>query len=161
MTVARRQLIDADTTPYYHVISRCVRRAFLCGKDKLTGKDFSHRRQWIEDKLFDLAKIFAIDIAAYAIMNNHYHLVLHIDTQLALSWSHAEVFQQYAKLHVCNPLVQKYIDEVQVTAAEFSVIQETIQVYRERLMSISWFMRSMNQSIARKANLEDNVTGRF
>ena len=129
MTVARRQLIDADTTPYYHVISRCVRRAFLCGQDKLTGQDFTHRRQWIEDKLFDMAKIFAIDIAAYAVMNNHYHLVLHIDTQLALSWSADDVCQQHAKLHMFNPLVQKYIDGVQLTAAEFSVVQETIQIY--------------------------------
>ena len=161
MTTARRQLIDADTTPYYHIISRCVRRAFLCGQDKQTGQDFSHRRQWIEDKLFDMAKIFAIDIAAYAVMNNHYHLVLHIDTQLALAWSAEELCKQYAKLHVCCPLVQRYIDGTQLSAAEISIVQGTIQTYRERLMSISWFMRSLNQSIARQANIEDNVTGRF
>ncbi len=51
MTSARRQLIDANATPYYHVINRYVRRAFLCGEDKLTGRSFEHRRGWIVDRI--------------------------------------------------------------------------------------------------------------
>jgi len=76
MTSARRMLIDANTTPFYHVINRCVRRAFLCGEDKLTGRSYEHRRGWIVDKIKALSAIFCIDICAYAVMNNHYHLVL-------------------------------------------------------------------------------------
>jgi len=72
MTRARQQLIDLAATPYYHVISRCVRRAFLCGEDKLTGKNFDHRRQWLVDRVKLLSSIYSIDIAAYAIMSNHY-----------------------------------------------------------------------------------------
>ena len=63
ITTARRLLIDADTTPYYHIICRCVRRAFLCGVDDYDNRDHSHRRAWIEEKLNSLSKVFAIDIA--------------------------------------------------------------------------------------------------
>ncbi len=87
MTTARRQLIDAESTPFYHVINRCVRRAFLCGEDVLSGRSYEHRRGWIVDKIRQLSSVFCIDVCAYAVMNNHYHLVLKIDlaTQQALS----------------------------------------------------------------------------
>ena len=79
MPTARKSQISLIDTPYYHCITRCVRRAFLCGKDKATGKSYEHRRQWVEDKLLFLGSVFAIDICAYAVMSNHTHLVLHVD----------------------------------------------------------------------------------
>ena len=161
MAVARRQLIDVDTTPYYHIICRCVRRAFLCGKDKFTGRDFSHRQQWIEDKLASLSEIFTIDIAAYAIMNNHYHLVLRIDKETAFKWTTPEVFEQYQKLHLTGPIVQQYLDGAALSHAQLLMIEELAITYRERLMSISWFMKLLNQSIANRANKEDKCSGKF
>ncbi|MBT8124411.1 MAG: transposase [Gammaproteobacteria bacterium] len=161
MAISRRQLIDADTTPYYHIMSRCVRRAFLCGKDQLTGRDFSYRRQWIEDKLFELTQIFAIDVAAYAVMSNHYHLVLRIDTDLSNAWSMDEVFEQYSKLHGCTSVVERYQNGADLTPAEVVLLNEFAKEYRTRLSSISWFMKVMNQHIARLANKEDNCTGKF
>lgn len=76
MTKPRKAQISLDTTPYYHCISRCVRRAFLCGEDAFTSKSFEHRRGWIREKLFELADIFSIDLAGYAIMSNHLHVLL-------------------------------------------------------------------------------------
>ncbi len=161
MTIARRQLIDAHTTPYYHIICRCVRRAFLCGVDDYDGRDYSHRRDWIEEKLSVLTKVFAIDIAAYAIMSNHYHLVLRIDTELAQSWKLEDIFTQYAALHSYHTLVQQYLDGVELSPAQMILVYELAETYRERLSSISWFMKLLNQYIALRANREDKCTGKF
>ena len=83
MTQARKKLVDPATTPYYHCINRCVRRAFLCGDDEVTGRNYDHRKTWVVEKLKTLAEVFAIEICAYAVMSNHYHLVLHINTAKA------------------------------------------------------------------------------
>ncbi len=83
MTRARRELVNSESTPYYHCICRCVRRAFLCGQDNLTGKSYAHRKSWIIERLRDLQSIFAIDLCAYAVMSNHYHLVICLNEQEA------------------------------------------------------------------------------
>ena len=72
MTIARRNLDDNKTAGFYHCTNRCVRRTFLCGFDELTGKDYSHRKDWLEQRMFELCDIFAIDIYAYAVMDNHF-----------------------------------------------------------------------------------------
>ncbi len=83
----RRTLISIEDTPYYHCCSRVVRRAFLCGDDKYTGKNYDHRRGWVEEQLLKLTEAFAIDVAAYAVMSNHLHVVLYIDLDTVNSWS--------------------------------------------------------------------------
>jgi REP element-mobilizing transposase RayT len=162
MPKPRKSLIAVESTPYYHCVARCVRRAFLCGVDSVTGHNYEHRRAWLEDRLLELPKVFAIDIAAYAIMSNHYHVILHINTACAKSWTDYEVVERWHQLFNGTVLSQKYLkNEGQLSKVEGLIFQETIDKWRLRLQDISWFMRILNEAIAREANIEDDCTGRF
>jgi REP element-mobilizing transposase RayT len=161
MTRARSQLISPETTPYYHCISRCVRRAFLCGEDFLTGKNYEHRKAWVIERLRELADVFAIDICAYAVMSNHYHLVLRINQIKAGEWDISQVIEQWSKLYHLPALVARYNRGETTSKAEEARAEQIIETWRERLCDISWFMRSLNEHLARRGNEEDRCTGRF
>ncbi len=164
MTTSRSALIDpgSSSTPYYHCIARCVRRAFLCGEDHLTNTNYEHRKHWVIDRLKELATVFAIEVFAYAIMSNHYHVVLHIDTERGGSWSDREVLQQWIQLFDGPSLpVQRFLAGSPLEKADMQKVFTLAAEYRQRLMSISWFMRCLNEHLARKANEEDQCKGRF
>jgi len=161
MTQARRQQVSLTDTPYYHCIARCVRQAFLCGEDRHSGQSFEHRRQWVVERLRFLGDVFAIDICAYAVMSNHYHVVVHVDAERATNWSNTEVIRRWCNLYRGNLLSQRFVRGDCLSRAELNVLQECIEIWRERLGSISWFMKQLNESIARAANIEDNCKGRF
>ncbi|WP_444941269.1 transposase [Microbulbifer sp. ZKSA004] len=161
MTLPRSTQISLDSTPYYHCVSRCVRRAFLCGRDSKSGKDYEYRREWIESRMYKLAEVFALDIAAYAVMSNHYHIVLYIDREAASKWSLKEVITRWQKLFKASSLAQRYLQGDTLDHCEVTRLKEVVSLWRGRLMDISWFMRCLNESIARQANAEDNCTGHF
>ena len=161
MTQARKRLVSLSDTPYYHCVSRCVRRAFLCGKDSVTGFDFEHRRQWIVDRMQELADIYAIDLCAYAVMSNHYHVVVRIDAKQVSLWNEREVAERWCQLFAGPMLVQRWLAGISMSPAERERITEFIDLWRDRLCSLSWFMRCLNETIARMANREDHCTGRF
>ncbi|MDM7480979.1 MAG: transposase [Halomonas sp.] len=164
MTRPRSELVCVTDTPWYHVVSRCVRRAFLCGQDSLTGKSYDHRRGWIEARIRQLASVFTLDVAAYAVMSNHYHIVVRIDRARAQALSDDEVLARWTQLFDGPLLVQRYQNpatRAALDAAELARVQEYAALYRERLSDLSWFMRVLNEGIAREANREDGVKGRF
>ena len=163
MTKPRSSLISLSDTPWYHVVNRCVRRAFLCGDDAHTGKNYDHRRSWIVDRIKQLAGVFAIDVAAYAVMSNHYHLVLRVDAERAQGWSNEEVLRRWTQLFDGPLLVQRLLSGQgdQMDQATLNAIDEWTTTYRSRLSDISWFMRILNETVARQANAEDEVTGHF
>ena len=174
MTRARYSQIDLSATTYYHVINRCVRRSFLCGEDRYSHQNYDHRRQWLIDRIKLLTKIFSIDIAAYAILSNHYHLILHVNQHLAKGWSLEEVAEHWQMLFLGHPLVDDYLkNKAAQDDADSGITENTdvdahamaaialIEKWRTRLYDISWFMKCLNEYIARAANKEDNCTGKF
>lgn len=161
MTYARSEIFDPEEIGIYHCISRCVRRAFLCGKDPFSGKSFEHRRKWIRNRLKVLADIFAIEVVSYAVMSNHLHSLIRARPDISKGWSNREVAIRWRRLFPLRRIDGKPANP---SAAEISVIADDnklIKLYRERLSDISWFNRCLNENIARRANAEDECKGRF
>lgn len=161
MPQPRYRLVDTQATPYYHCISRCVRRAYLCGYDRTSRKNFDHRKHWILDRIKLLSSIFAIDVCAYAIMSNHFHLVLHIDAERSQSWSSDEVIGRWLTIFSGPVLAQRYQAGQSLSKQEQDALATIIEIWRSRLADLSWYMRCLNEAIARMANQEDSCTGRF
>ncbi|MBA2479151.1 MAG: transposase [Planctomycetes bacterium] len=155
MTTARSHLIDQSRTGCYHVVSRCVRRGYLC------GDQWEHRREWIERAICDQAAIFAVEILAYAVMSNHFHLVMKVKPEIVQGWSAREVAERWCLLFplkdrdgVPLPPDPRFLD---AKTADDAWIAER----RSRLGSLSWFMKLMKERIARRANVDDGCTGHF
>ncbi|AGA33924.1 Transposase-like protein [Thioalkalivibrio nitratireducens DSM 14787] len=162
MPQPRSSLVSLSDTPWYHVVSRCVRRAYLCGEDAHSGRSFEHRRGWIVERLEQLAGVFAVDVAAYAVMSNHAHLVVRIDAERVQGWDAEEVLRRWTQVFSGPLLVQRYLaDPASLGEAETAAVFDWVETYRSRLADLSWYMRVLNESIARMANAEDGVTGRF
>jgi hypothetical protein len=162
MALPRSSYVKDGKEGVYHCFTRCVRRAFLCGLDSVTQQNYSHRKTWLVDRLRQLAGIFAIEVCAYAIMENHYHTILRTRPDIVSSWSDREVASRWLTLFpyynrrkdVVEPPVEK-----QISALANNL--ERIAELRKRLSSLSWFMGRLNEYIARAANKEDNVKGRY
>jgi len=161
MTYPRSQIAPPDEAGFFHVVSRCVRRAFLCGTDQYTGKSFEHRRQWIEDRIRFLSESFSVSIYSYAVMSNHSHIVLSTDPQEAQLWTDEEVAERWFRIF--PGALSWTTDTKQRERIVFALTSdaERLQEIRSRLGSLSWFMRALNEPIARMANKEDDCSGRF
>ena len=137
------------TSGVYHVWVRCVRRAWLCGADPLTGHDWTHRKQWFFQRLEELAGIFAIDACVWAILSSHYHLIVRNRPDLASQWSDDEVARRWWMLYPerrddrGRPLEPSEL-EIRSIIADPQRVAEL----RRRLCSVSWFMKSLNEWFA-------------
>jgi hypothetical protein len=162
MALPRGKYVQEGQEGVYHCFSRCVRRAFLCGFDTHTGRDFSHRKVWLVDRLRYLAAIFAIEVCAYAIMDTHHHTILRTRPDIVALWSDREVASRWLTLFprhrdICGIPLPPAEEDIRALADR----PQRIAQLRRRLSSLSWFMGRLNEFIARAANKEDAVRGRF
>lgn len=137
MTSPRKALVSIDDTPYYHIVSRCVRRAFLCGEDPTSGRCYNHRKKWVEQRIYILSSLFAIDIAAYAVMSNHYHLVIKLAPFQSDEWKTEEVLTRWTALFKGPLLVQKYLKGDALSMVEQKTVDDLTELYRKRLSNLS------------------------
>ena len=161
MTTPRKLLVDPANECDYHLVSRCVRRSHLCGFDELTRRDFSHRRNWLPERLRLLVPSFAVDLYAYAVMSNHFHLAVRHDPLACRAWDDAEVAARW--FDAFPPTVAgEVVEELKLERRELMLGNpDRVARARATLGSLSHFMKHLKQPIARRANLEDGCGGHF
>ena len=161
-TYARRQIVVEDQVGVYHCIARCVRRAFLCGVDTYTGQDYSHRKEWILDRLRELAGLFAIEVCGYSVMSNHLHLILRNRPDIAGRWSADEIALRWLRIFPArDDVTGESVEPNELDLAMLTADSERLAKLRGRLSNLSWLMRCLCEKIARDANHEDDSSGRF
>jgi REP element-mobilizing transposase RayT len=155
MTMARSHLVDVSITRWYHCITRCVRRAFLLGEGP------ADRKVWIDHRLQELAEIFAISVGGFSVLDNHLHLLVRLDSDTAKCWSDEEVVQRWGRLF---PPRDKSRKPLPVSKEWIALRLKDVQWMakaRERLQSLSWFMKCLKEPLARLANRQDDTRGAF
>ena len=155
MTVARSKLVDVSVTRYYHCISRCVRKAFLC------GEGFAHRKRWIEDRLQTLSGCFAVSVCGFAAMDNHLHVLVRLEVDAVNGWSAEEVVRRWFTAYPPRAATGEEIEVSQAWIAHQVKDEQRVAVLRARLASLGWFMKALKEPLARLANKEDDCKGAF
>ena len=161
MATPRSQLVDPEAPLVYHIVSRCVRRAWLCGTD--AGQNYDHRKVWLESRLIRLSAAFAVELYGYAIMSNHFHLILRYDPSAATQWTDEEVVDRW--LDCCRLSLEPDTNEsdaqLELMRLQLMANKPKLERIRRQLGSLSSFMKHLKQPIAWRANREDNCKGHF
>lgn len=161
MPQARHTVVSPEEVGVYHCVSRCVRRAFLCGWDEYSGRDFGHRRRWVQERVEELTGLFAVEVFSYSIMSNHLHVVVRIRPDWTDEWTDQEVAERWCRVFRGKAAVREGRAYDERKLAQLLQDPQKLALCRKRLSDLSWFMRCTNEWLARRANREDECTGRF
>ena len=160
--LARAEIFNPNEIAILHICARVVRRCFLLGFDSVSGKNFDHRKIWIEDQLKLLASHCGIDLLGFAILSNHFHLILRSRPDVVATWDDTEVARRW--LMLCPK--RKKSDRSPEVPNEFelnSIRNDPLKLatIRTRLSDVAWWMRLLCQNIGTRANKDDKEVGKF
>ena len=152
--LARAEVFNPNEVAILHVIGRVVRRCFLLGNDPVTGKNYDHRKIWIEDQLKHLAANFGIDLLSFAFLSNHFHLILGSRPDVVAMWDDSEVARRW--LMLCP--VRRNDDHSPEEPNEFELNSirndpDKLDSIRSRLSDVAWRMRLFCQNIGTRARM--------
>lgn len=156
MTVARSSLVDVSVTPWYHVISKTVRGAFLLSSD-----DVMDRKQWIVDRLRCLSQVFAVEVAGFAVLDNHLHILVKLEPRRVDDWSDENVVRRWARLFPPRGSDRKPVKVSNSWVKRQAGDGTLVANCRKRLADLGWFMKCLKEPLARMANKADQCQGAF
>ena len=158
MGLSRKAILGGDASGnglWVHCVSRCVRRAYLC------GDGYEHRKEFVEKRLQLLAEHAAVEMGAYSVMSNHFHVVLRMRRDLSAGWTAEDIAQRWLTLFPnkfsWNEAGTAPSPEAVASAARGSMIEE----WRYRLTDLGWMMKALKETLSRRFNREDRCGGAF
>jgi hypothetical protein len=155
MTIARAHLVDPAVTRWYHCVTRCVRRAFLLGEGP------NDRKAWIDKRLAELAQIFSVSVGGFSVLDNHLHLLVRLDPDVAQGWSDEEVARRWGRLFPPRDKSRQPLPVSDAWVQQRLKDAGWVAKARERLQSLGWFMKCLKEPLSRLANREENTRGTF
>ena len=158
----RGEVVAKGEVGVYHAWTRAVQRAFLMGQDPVTQTDYEYRRDWLHQMEQLLAGLFAVEVGFHTEMSNHIHLVLRTRPDVAADWDAEDVVSRW--LIIAKLKRNGYDTIVKPTPAEIARElnkEGRVEVLRRRLASVSWFMGTLCENIARRCNLDAGTSGTF
>ena len=156
MTTARYDLMPPGQSGTFHLVARSVRRSFLWGFDRYSNQNYDHRKAWVEQRILLLSNAFAVSLLSYAVMSNHLHLVIANQPAAVTAWSDLEIAERWVRV-----FPPKRAKDAPAKIVRLLEQPEYLKVLRGRLSNLSWFMKTLQEPIAKRANAEDGVKGRF
>ena len=159
----RKDVVREGEVGIYHVWSRCAQQWHLMGQEEEWRIDFGHRRQWLESLLRYHSQVFAVDLANFSILSNHFHLVVRTRPDIVETWSDEMVaarwklawpeFDQEAMTwsrEVDDRMIQRLVDD-----------PKKFDLARKGLGSLSWFMARIKEAFSKLCNAEAGRSGAF
>ncbi len=132
-----------------------MRRAFLLGEGGLD------RKEWIERRVQELAEIFSVAVGGFAILDNHLHLLVRLDPDVAAGWSDEEVVRRWGRLFPPRDRARRALPVSDGWVQERLKDVKWVAMARQRLQGLSWFMKCLKEPLSRLANREENTRGAF
>ncbi len=158
----RSEIVCPEEIGVYHCWSRCVRRAFLCGHDPVSGENYEYRRNWIYQMQEVLAGLFGIEIAFRAELSNHIHLVLRNRPDVVQTWTDDDVVRRWLTITKLAKSRDGSVREPHAARVAIELaLPGRVKRIRKRLSDPSWLMGVLCEYIARRSNREDGCSGCF
>jgi hypothetical protein len=127
----------------------------------LLGEGENDRKSFIENRLQELAGIFAISVGGYSVLDNHLHLLVRLDPEVAMNWTDEEVVRRWGLLIPPRDRLRRPIPVSDQWVQSRLADSAWVKTARERLQSLSWFMKCLKEPLARLANRQDGTRGTF
>ncbi len=125
------------------------------------GGQVSDRKQWIENRLELLAQNFSVSIGGFAVMDNHLHVLCRLDPEASVAWSDEDIVRRWLAVYPPRNLSLDDPAALEMWISRIVRDNARVQVLRERLTNLGWFMKALKEPLSRMANREDGCRGAF